>query len=509
MAHHPAYDALGRSSEQTASKLRSTTSEGRPRPRPWVRGYVLRLAWSDVLIVAVAVGVAQVIRFGADSAMTSAGALEAPAIVVSLALIVTWIAALRAFQTLDRRVVGSGPTEYSRVATACFAVFGVLAILDLLFRLNIARGFLAVALPLGTLGLLCSRWAWRQRLRRQRANSKNTDQLLVVGDVQSALPLVKRLNKKPTIGLEVVGLCLPPGERTAIREIEVGDQAVPVYGGCDSISDAVIRSSASVVAITSRTPAHEFIRELSWELDRLDVEVLVAPGVADIAGPRMMMRQVDGLPMLHIDKPRYGASQTVLKTGLDYVVALTVLALSAPVIIATAVAIKAYDGGPVFFRHQRVGKDGQRFKVWKFRSMRPDADTMKDKVRADDTDGVTRAVFFKAEDDPRITPIGRFIRRTSIDELPQLFNVLSRDMSIVGPRPLVPGEGSEIPNFVERRLLVKPGITGLWQVSGRSDLPEEDRIRLDLVYVENWSLMQDISILWKTTRAVIQRDGAY
>ncbi|WP_232283155.1 sugar transferase [Gordonia alkanivorans] len=462
-----------------------------------------------MLIVASAVAVAQLIRFGADSAMASAGALDAPAIVVSLALAVTWIAALRLFQTLDRRIVGSGPTEYSRVATACFAVFGVLAILDLLFRLNIARGFLAVALPLGTFGLFVSRWAWRQWLRRQRAEAKNTDQLLVVGDMQSALPLVKRLNRKPTLGYEVVGLCLPPGQRTAIREVEVGERTVPVYGGCGSIGDAVLRSAANAVALTAPTPVQEFVRELSWELEDLDVDVLVAPGVADVAGPRMMMRQVDGLPLLHIDKPRYGASQRLLKTGLDYVVALTALTLMAPVMITTAIAIKAYDGGPAFFRHQRVGKDGQVFHVWKFRSMRPDADAIKYEVPTEESDGVTRSVFFKSENDPRITPVGRFIRRTSIDELPQFFNVLTRDMSVVGPRPLVPGEGSEIPNFVERRLLVKPGITGLWQVSGRSDLAEEDRIRLDLIYVENWSMMQDLSILWRTVRAVLAKDGAY
>ena len=192
---------------------------------------------------------------------------------------------------------------------------------------------------------------------------------------------------------------------------------------------------------------------------------------------------------------------------LDFAVALTALVLATPVMVVTAIAIKAHDGGPIFFKHNRVGKDGATFQVWKFRSMTTDADAQKAEVAQ--ATSSAESDFFKASNDPRITPIGRYIRRTSIDELPQLFNVLLRDMSVVGPRPLVPGEGSEIPNFVERRLLVRPGITGLWQVSGRSDMREEDRIRLDLVYVENWSLIQDLVILTRTVSAIIAQRGAY
>ncbi|GAB98869.1 putative glycosyltransferase [Gordonia namibiensis NBRC 108229] len=481
----------------------------RGKTQGWVHGYLVRVAWTDALIVAASVTIAQIVRFGADNAMASAGALDAPVTIVSVVLGLTWVGALRAFQTLDRRIIGAGTAEYSRVATACFAVFGMLAILDLLFRLNIARGFLAVALPLGTLGLLTARWGWRRRLSWQRAHAQNQDQLLIVGDPEAAHPLAKRLVKRPTLGYEVVGVCLPPGRHSKSGSLAVGEHSLPVYSHFENISDAVRACSADAVAITTPSPGHEFIRELSWELEGLGVDVLVAPGVTDVAGPRMMMRQVEGLPLLHIDKPRYGASQTVLKTSLDYVVALVAILLAAPVMFATAIAIKAHDGGPVFYRQLRVGKDGQSFRVWKFRSMRPEADKFQAGVSAAAPGVAQRSVFFKAEDDPRITPIGRFIRRTSIDELPQLFNVLTRDMSVVGPRPLVPGEGSEIPNFVERRLLVKPGITGLWQVSGRSDLAEEDRIRLDLVYVENWSIMQDLTILWRTVKAVLKKDGAY
>ncbi|MGV9712271.1 sugar transferase [Gordonia sp. NPDC003424] len=466
------------------------------------------MAWTDAVIVIAAVVIAQVVRFGGDDALASSGSAHVPAALVSIALAGTWMLALRAFQARDRRIIGSGSQEYSRVVTASLSVYGALAVVDMLFRLNIARGYLALAFPIGTIGLLLSRWMWRQYLAGQRADSKNLENVLVVGGINSAVPLIKRLMKQPRLGYRVVGICLPE-PRTSGSSVTAGNFVVPVVGTFDDVSDAVQKSNATAVAVTSaETLGHTAMQNLSWDLEGMDVDMLVAPGITDVAGPRMTLRPVEGLPLLHIDKPQYGASQSVLKTTLDYVVACTALLLSSPVMLLTAIAIKRHDGGPVFFRHARVGKDGREFSVWKFRSMTQNADGQKAQVQSAFANP-DRSVFFKAQDDPRITPIGRFIRKTSIDELPQLFNVITREMSIVGPRPLVPGEGSEIPNFVERRLLVKPGITGLWQVSGRSDLSEEDRIRLDLIYVENWSLMQDLVILWRTLKTVALKQGAY
>jgi exopolysaccharide biosynthesis polyprenyl glycosylphosphotransferase len=456
-----------------------------------------------------AVTTAQVVRFGADDALTSSGSANAPAAYVSVILALTWLAALRIFQTLDRNVIGSGSQEYSRVLTASLALFGALAIVDLLLRLNIARGYLALAFPIGTVGLLLSRWLWRQQLVRQRAALKNLRDVVIVGSVGPARPLLQRLMDQPRLGYRVVGICLPEYGSLNTTAVKVGSHSIPVLGTFEDVRRAVEHSGATAVAVASaEAMGHQAMQDLSWDLEGLDVDMLVAPGIVDVAGPRMALRPVEGLPLLHIEKPQYGAAQSVLKTSLDYVVAGTALMLVAPVMLATACAIKAHDGGPVFFRHSRVGKDGREFRVWKFRSMVQNADAQKASLQKATTD-TARSIFYKSEDDPRITPIGKFIRKTSVDELPQLFNVLSRDMSVVGPRPLVPGEGSEIPNFVERRLLVKPGITGLWQVSGRSNLPEEDRIRLDLLYVENWSLMQDVMILWRTIRVVINKQGAY
>lgn len=499
--------------EQQASAAwpipRETVSQsGRPEAA-WAVRYVRQLRWTDCLIVILAVGMACYLRFGSDGLLKDGGAFGLPAILVSVALICAWIAALLIGQCYDRRLLGTGPQEYSRVLTSCLWVFGLLAILDLLFRLNIARGFLAVALPAGTLGLLLSRAAWRRGLVKRRMRAQSLDAILVVGNWDSAQSLAKRLIRNPALGYHVTGVCITP-ERHAVGDtLVIGNRIVPVYHGKFDIIQIVAETKTRTVAIASSDDyvSENGLRELSWKLDAVDVDILVSPTASDVTGPRMMVRQVDGLPLLHIDRPRYGAAKSVLKLFLDYVVSLSAIAVAAPVMLAVAVAIKLDDRGPIFFRQPRVGIDGCVFRVWKFRSMTSEADLQKGALQR--TAGDQRKMFFKAEDDPRITRVGRFIRKTSIDELPQLFNVLRREMSLVGPRPLVLGEGAQIPNFVERRLLVKPGITGLWQVSGRSDLSEEDRIRLDLVYVENWSLMQDVVILWRTVRVVLMRDGAY
>ncbi|WP_244882738.1 sugar transferase [Gordonia desulfuricans] len=476
--------------------------------RPWVDAYLRKVACSDVVIIALSLVIAQFVRFGSPGLMAPHGPFGIPALLVCLTLGVVWAVALRLVRTYDSRIVGAGAQEYSRIVTASVWVFGGLAILDLLFHLNIARGFLAVALPVGTLGLLTCHRFWRHQLHRRRVRGSHLDDLLIVGSSESALPLAKRVLKDPSLGYRVVGLCTPPGRPSAPASIAVAGHIVPVINDVDAVSVAVRQSCATAVAVSSTDEfGYEALRELSWELETDNIDLMVSPGVVDVTGPRMLVRQVDGLPLLHIDKPRYGAAQSLLKSTLDYALATTVLIILTPVMIVTALAIKSHDGGPVFFRHLRVGKDGQTFRVWKFRSMATDADKRIGEAR--EKAPSSSSVFYKSEHDPRITPIGRFIRKTSIDELPQLFNVLARQMSIVGPRPLVPGEGSEIPNFVERRLLVKPGITGLWQVSGRSNLAEEDRIRLDLVYVENWTMVQDLVILWRTVKAVIAKDGAY
>ena len=505
MAHRPAYDGLGQAPERAAARLRFA-GRSRQRARSWANTYMIALAWSDAVIVALAVATAQFVRFGADSALTPNGANRIPAALVSVALGAAWLMSLRAFQALDRRVIGSGSQEYSRVVTACLSVFGILAMVDLLFRLNIARGFLAFALPVETVGLLLSRWLWRQHLGRQRKRLKNLERVLMVGSVNSAIPMIERLTTQPTLGFQVAGICLPTGAATR-GAIDVNGRDVPIYGTFDDVCSAVLEAGATTVAITSAEAlGHEAMQALSWDLEGLAVDMMVSPGVTDVAGPRVMVRPVAGLPLLHIDKPRYEGANRFRKAAVDRVGASLILGILAPLLVALAVAVRLDSPGPVFYRATRIGINNKPFKMWKFRSMVDGADSMKAQLRSVDEGA---GVLFKLRDDPRVTRVGRVIRKYSFDELPQLFNVLGGTMSLVGPRPPLPDEVKKYDGRVARRMLVKPGMTGLWQVSGRSDLSWEESVRLDLSYVENWSIMQDAVILWRTAKAVVQKDGAY
>ena len=248
------------------------------------------------------------------------------------------------------------------------------------------------------------------------------------------------------------------------------------------------------------------LRELAWELEKTGTDLCVAPALLDVAGPRTTIRPVAGLPLLHVDHPEFTGAKKGIKDVFDKVLGVSALALLAPVFIIVAIAIRLSDGGPALFRQTRVGKDGRTFTVYKFRTMVLDAEDRKAQLAvSNEKDGV----LFKIRNDPRITTVGARLRRWSVDELPQLINVVRGDMSLVGPRPSLPDEAARYGDYVRRRLVVKPGITGLWQVNGRSDLSWEESVRLDLRYVENWSLVLDLQVLWKTCSAVLHGSGAY
>ena len=248
------------------------------------------------------------------------------------------------------------------------------------------------------------------------------------------------------------------------------------------------------------------LRDLAWELEKTGTDLCVAPALLDVAGPRTTIRPTAGLPLLHVDHPEFSGMRWLIKSAFDRTAALAALMLLLPVCALVALAIKIGDGGPVLFRQTRVGKDGRRFTVYKFRTMVADAELRRTELLAlNESDGV----LFKIRNDPRVTTVGRWLRRRSLDELPQFINVLIGDMSLVGPRPALPDETDTYGHHVRRRLAVKPGITGLWQVNGRSELPWDEAVRLDVRYVENWSLALDLQILWKTWSAVVHGDGAY
>jgi exopolysaccharide biosynthesis polyprenyl glycosylphosphotransferase len=475
----------------------------------WQGTYARWLAASDLIAIVVAVGIAQWIRFGSAP---SGGALpllrNITYLEVSVAIAIGWMAALTINGARSARVIGSGVEEYRRVWWATISVFGAVAIISMLFKLELARGYLMVALPLGVVLLLASRWVARRvvvRLRKQ--HGRCVTRLLVVGSPQAVRDLTLGLSREPWSGYDVVGACIP-GQYSRDGIGIPGFGTVPVLGNEKSVARAVVASGSHAVAVAATEQFHGTgLRELSWELENLDVDLLVAPGVVDVAGPRLHMRPVAGLPLIHVEKPQYHGAKRFQKRAFDIAFSGLALLVGLPLLLLIALAVKLTSRGPVFYRQERIGLDGTPFEMIKFRTMVVGADAMLEEVaHLNESDS---GVLFKIRKDPRVTPLGRFLRKYSLDELPQFINAFTGQMSVVGPRPPLETEVASYDDHTMRRLLVKPGITGLWQVSGRSDLSWEDSVRLDMFYVENWSIMADIVIALKTVRVMFNHSGSY
>ncbi|MCQ4120956.1 sugar transferase [Rhodococcus tibetensis] len=476
--------------------------------RDWQSAYIRRLRISDTVIVIAAVAFAQWVRFGnRDVLATSNSIPNLSYSLISAALIVMWLATLVIYRTRTVRVIGSGPEEYRRIFVSAIRLFGMIAIVSLLFRVDLARLYLGIAFPLGLAGLITSRWCWRRAIARRRALGEFQTSVLVVGGERAVRSLAESFSRGTADGYRVVGVCTPGRSTECGQAIRVGGHDIPVLGDERHVLSALEFCGADTVAVTATEHlGHDGMRALAWALEPHHVDLVVAPGMMDVAGPRLSMRPVAGLPLIHVEKPQYHGAQKFMKTGFDIVFASVALIAVSPVMLAVAIAIKLTGKGPVFYKSERMGLDGNPFPMYKFRSMVVDADRhVASLMQANEGAGV----LFKMREDPRVTKVGRIMRKFSIDELPQFINVLRREMSVVGPRPPLRREVETYDGTVRRRLLVKPGITGLWQVSGRSDLSWEETVRLDLSYVENWSMTGDVLIIGKTLRAVIAGDGAY
>jgi exopolysaccharide biosynthesis polyprenyl glycosylphosphotransferase len=444
------------------------------------------------LVAATAVLASHATGFAPDTALFWAAA----------ALVVAWPMLLQATGAHAERVFGTGSDEYRAVGKAGFLLLAVAGFVSYAAQLDLSRALVVVAVPALTLGTLLGRFAARCTLRGLRAQGLCTKRVVVVGRGTAVLELVDRLRRQQFAGLDVVATCVPAVDRDRVA----GVADLPV-GGLDEVVALAARLRADTIAVTSASEtAAQYLRQLSWQLEGTGIELLVAPGLIEVAGPRLHIRPLEGLPLLSVEQPRFEGWRRVVKGGLDRTAAALAVVLLAPVLLTIAAAIKLTSPGPVLYRQERVGVNGQAFTMLKFRSMVVDADRQVDDLMAQN---ISDGLLFKMRSDPRVTPVGRLLRRLSLDELPQLFNVLGGSMSLVGPRPPLPGEVARYDTSVHRRLLVKPGLTGLWQVSGRSDLPWDEAVRLDLRYVENWSLAMDLLILAKTVRAVASRSGAY
>jgi exopolysaccharide biosynthesis polyprenyl glycosylphosphotransferase len=481
---------------QVYSRVRASTARA-----GWQSRYAITLLLIDFLVGLSAASSALLLRFGPSGAEP----YMRDYLLLTFVIPIAWISCLAINRAYEPRHLFVGTDEYARVFRAALALTAGLAILSFAFDLRLARGYVIIAMPLAVVVDLGARYVCRRTLHRSWARGERLHRVILVGHERAVADMTRRLRRERHHGLGVIGACLPPGA----RRNGFAPGLPPIYGTFDAVASAVSRSDADTVVVLSCPEIDgAALRRLAWQLERDEIDLIVASTLIDVAGDRTTIRPVDGLPMLHVEHPRLKGSARLVKAAFDRVGALVLLALSAPLLAVVGALVMFGPGGrgPAIFRQERVGKDGRPFVLYKFRTMAVNAEQRLPELRnLNDTDGE----LFKMRSDPRVTPVGRWLRRFSLDELPQLVNVLKGDMSLVGPRPPLAREVAGYPADMRRRLVVKPGLTGLWQVSGRSDLSWDESIRLDLTYVENWSLTMDLAILARTVSAVVRSSGAY
>jgi exopolysaccharide biosynthesis polyprenyl glycosylphosphotransferase len=500
LSNHSAV-ALSGSDVSATTRQRAATSTveatGRTAVAVWSRRYVTQLLLIDSVSAMLAISVGWWIRFGLTPP-------SSPGIYLAFSMLLGagWMTCLQTGGAYEIRRISTGAREYQKVLRAGANLAGSVAIIAYLSGMLVARTFIAVVIPIGIVLMIIGRYVGRQRVHNKRKNGAWTSAILVVGTRESVAQLAQVTARNPQAGLVVVGAC--------VEDAEVGSQIAPgVTVVADTTHAAVMAEQLGVdiVAVAGSGLGPRRIRELGWALEGSGRNMVMAPGLTGVAGPRVHVSPVEGLPLMWVDQPQFTGMRRIVKRCLDLIGATALIALAAPALLLLALVVHLSSRGPALYRSIRMGQDGQQIRVYKFRSMYRDAEQRRATLAEfNESEG---GMLFKMRHDPRVTPIGRLIRKFSLDELPQLFNVLAGSMSLVGPRPPLPDEVERYDGRTHRRLLVKPGMTGLWQVSGRSDLTWDESVRLDLYYVENWSLGLDLAIVARTVWAVLRSRGAY
>lgn len=461
--------------------------------RRWPTAYRRRLILGDLACGLLAATAAMVMRFGYPPSRVAT---------VILLTAVAWIVALRLVQGYQGRLLGQGAEEYRAVVWAGAVLLGVAGLTSYMFMMELSRAYVFLAVPLVVVMSLVLRKGMRLWLARERRAGNYRQRTIVVGTVASATELIRELRRSPANAFELAGACVTGADGRA--DIE----GVPFAGHPRDVAFAVDFSDADLVAVSGHPGlSGKDLRELAWELEEREVDLVISPGIFEVAGPRLSIRAEAGASLLYLERPVRTGSRLVVKRIQDLILAALLTVLALPLLLLIALAIRLDSKGPALFRQTRVGQRGQEFQIFKFRTMAVDAEARLSALVAEGHD--VNRVLFKNKQDPRITRVGRWLRRFSIDEVPQLLNVLQGQMSLVGPRPGLASEVDKYEPDAMRRLRVRPGMTGLWQVSGRSTLDWEQTVRLDLWYVDNWSSMLDFQILARTVRAVVGGSGAY
>ena len=464
-----------------------------------LRRVVLRLAIADIVVLALSIWGAWQLRVGLGFWRNEITDSFFPPDFTGGLILLTWLVMLLVEGSYSLRVLGEGPEAARRITRASLLTAGTIAMVFYVAHYPLARGFVVLAFAFGIPALQIERYIARKLLHGARRRGRLTHRVLAIGEAQSVSEVASVLDRETYVGMHIVGACLTGDAQ--------GDIPVPVLGPVSDLLAIVQAHDVDTVLVARGgfETATE-LRRVTWDLEDSGLDVVIVPSLTDVSSQRVQMRPVAGLPLLHLERPTARSAGGWQKRLFDVVGSIVLIVLLSPLMLTIAIVIKLQDRGSVLFAQERVGRGGEPFAMLKFRSMVVNAHRMLDEVaNLNESDGVV----FKVREDPRITRAGRLLRRYSLDELPQLLNVLDGAMSLVGPRPPLPSEVEQYGVDAYRRLAVRPGMTGLWQVSGRSDLTWDDSLRLDLFYVDNWSLTSDLIIIFKTIRAVVGASGAY
>ena len=452
--------------------------------------YARRTLVSDALGVTAAITIAIIGRFAVGS---PAGATIWVYSGIGLLVGLAWLVSLGFSGAYEHRFLGVGTDEFKRIIVGTAVLFGLVGTVSYILKADVSRGFVLIALPLGLIALLIGRAVTRKWLYQQRKAGAQLSRTLIIGYPHQTEAMAAVFDGDPGAGFHAVAAHRPPIDT--------------VEGWIQTIEALIEREQVDAIAMMqSDHVTDDVIRRLSWQIEGRNIDLLVAPTLGDISGPRLTFRPAAGLPLIHLDEPHLTGSKQITKRGLDVIGATGLLILISPILLLIALLVRFTSRGPVIFRQERVGRNGELFTMLKFRTMINGADKLHEQAIAEALAAGSETTLAT---DSRITKPGRFLRRWSLDELPQLINVVNGTMSIVGPRPLLLSEADDLPEHIQRRHLTKPGLTGLWQISGRKGTTWDERMRLDLYYVENWSPALDVVILLKTAKAVISGTGAY
>ena len=425
---------------------------------------------------------------------------------VGLGIGFSWLLMLTLFRSRDPKIVGSDNVEYQRVLNSGIVVLGLLALVTMYFKIDVSRVYVTEVIVIGILTLLIARKSGRVWLNKNRTAGNYTRRVAIYGPIQEVeLELQRYAAHKDS-------------EFEPYVTIEDKGGLVLKHIGSDKTTSTDIGQLAEVLAaeniellqvVGSSNSSAKMHKKLQWALDGWDITFVVSPAITGVSSSRLTTRVIAGTPLIKISSSKFSGPQFLLKTAMDLVGGSLAFLVSLPIVLVAAVFVKLEDKGPAFFKQTRVGLNGEHFTMYKIRSMKVGAELEHAERQQALADQLTNSNMFKDPEDPRVTKVGKIIRKYSIDELPQFLNVLKGNMSLVGPRPPLLSEVEQWQGHESRRLLVKPGVTGPWQIGGRSLLTWEETVAIDLNYVENWSVLTDLSIIFKTVVYVFRGSGAF